>query len=463
MQNKNEKNLESCKFAVFYLRKSKRIETGMTFQTQYSKCYKEVIQFLKNNIEIIVFKEDNESGGNKNRPEYCEMKEFIKRNNCMLVCYSVDRVVRDVEEGLVLRKLLLSNKCDLYVYGRGRFPLETAQGKFDFISACNVAENQLNVNKTNQTDNIYEKIKRGVKSGCQPPYGYKSYTKEILMDKSIKNSTFYKPDEVEIYNVIRIYQLYEKYKSLSKVTKELIADNIAGKYGNKINKTTIASVLRNPVNVKTDENVVKFFKNKGFEIINVEFGKGATRFGQKSKAEFLEDDERKKYFFTLQHEGVIEASKWLKVQKILEENSKKAPRKGTSCKSVISYTIKCVCGENMKISTMKKDIYGKDIIYYSCKNNYGNKSVNGTILENQILNELIEISNVKLVNAMKKNIDNALLKSNISYAKLKKEVSILERSNSKFIKRLESLETSQEFRIDKIYEKIAETEKKNIR
>ena len=64
---------------------------------------------------------------------------------------------------------------------------------------------------------------------------------------------------------------------------------------------------------------------------------------------------------------------------------------------------------------------------------------------------------------MKKNIDNALLKSNISYAKLKKEVSILERSNSKFIKRLESLETSQEFRIDKIYEKIAETEKKNIR
>ena len=66
---------------------------------------------------------------------------------------------------------------------------------------------------------------------------------------------------------------------MSKVTKELIADNIAGKYGNKINKTTIASVLRNPVNVKTDENVVKFFKNKGFEIINVEFGKGATRFG----------------------------------------------------------------------------------------------------------------------------------------------------------------------------------------
>lgn len=263
---------------IFYLRKSKNIETGMTFETQYRACYNEAIEVFGKDIELLhTFKEDDVSGGDSTRKEYCKMKEFIKNNKCVLFVYSVDRLVRDVAEGLILRELLIKNKCDLYVCKLGRIALETAEGKDQFINLCNSAEAYLNTTKRNQAENLYQKAAMGIKSGSQAPFGYCSYSEEVLIDNEIKVSTLYKADEVEIYNVIKMYNLYYKYRSISKVTKILQEQGVCGKFGKPINKTTIVSVLRNPVNVKIDKNVVEFFKNKGFEVGNIEFGKGAVK------------------------------------------------------------------------------------------------------------------------------------------------------------------------------------------
>lgn len=450
-----EKNHIKNVIAIFYLRKSKKIETGLTFETQHKVCYNAAMDILGENIDSIrIFKEDDVSGGNNKRKEYCKMKEFIKSNKCVLFAYSVDRLVRDVEEGLQLRKLLLENKCNLYIPKIGRIALETPEGKEQFISLCNSAETVLNIGKRNQAENLHQKAGMGIKSGSQAPYGYISYSEEVLINNEVKISTLYKVDEVEIYNVKKIYELYYKYRSISRVAHILEEEGVKGKYSEVINKSTVASVLRNPVNVKTDENVVKFFKDKGFKIINVQYGKGGTRYGQKCNAEFLDDIYREQYFFTLEHDGVIDSKKWLEIQEILDGNSRNPGKKGKSAKSALGNTIKCKCGADMKISTMKKDKNGNDIIYYSCTNQCGNKSMNGTNLENNIFSGVINISSKTLVRYMRKSIDGVLKEKICEYGILKSEIANLYKSNDKLTKKIEILEENKKARTTVLNEKV---------
>lgn len=299
-----------------------------------------------------------------------------------------------------------------------------------------------------------------IKSGSQAPYGYVSYSEEVLIDDEVKVSTLYKTDPIEIYNVIKIYELYCKYKSISKVTKILQEQGVYGKFGKPINKTTVVSVLRNPVNVKTDDSIVEFFKIKGFEIKNIEYGKGGTRYGEKSNAEFLADNYRKKYFFTLAHKGVVDSKTWLEVQKILDENSKEAPKKGKSCKSVIGNTMKCRCGADMKISTMKKDRDGNNIIYYCCTKGCGNKNINGTRIEENLFNNFIDINSNILAKKMKSSINKVLNNMDKEYKILKDEITAISRSNDKLLKKVELLEVNRLAKTHKITEKINENEVK---
>ena len=465
LEKSNIKNIS----VIFYLRKSKKIETGLTFETQHKVCYNAAMDIFGENIEkIYIFKEDDVSGGNNKRKEYCKMKEFIKNNKCALFAYSVDRLVRDVGEGLQLRNLLLENKCNLYIAKLGRIALETPEGKEQFINLCNSAEIQLNIGKRNQAENLHQKAEMGIKSGSQTPYGYISYSEEVLIDNEVKISTLYKVDEVEIYNVKKIYELYYQHRSISKVEDILKEQGVRGKYAKEIGNTTIASVLRNPVNVKTDEHVVKYFADKGFKIINVEYGKGGTRYGQKCNAEFLDDNYRQKYFFTLDHDGVIDSKKWLEIQGVLDENSRNPGKKGKSAKSALGNIIKCKCGADMKISTMKKDKNDNDIIYYSCTEKCGNKNINGTILERNIFNEVINISSKTLVKYMRKSIDKALKDEIIEHKALKSEIANLFKSKDKLTKKIELLEENRYAKTrvlnDKIeeYEQIIEAKEKRL-
>ena len=56
---------------IFYLRKSKKIETGMTFDTQRKSCENEVLKVFGQEFEPrYIFEEDDVSGGNSSRKEY---------------------------------------------------------------------------------------------------------------------------------------------------------------------------------------------------------------------------------------------------------------------------------------------------------------------------------------------------------------------------------------------------------
>ena len=450
-------------FIIIYVRRSKKLEHGITFETQIDRCRREAKKYFGDKAKIKIFSEENKSGDNASRQEYNEMKNFIKNNkNCIVYSYAENRLVRDVEEGLALSKFLRDKKVDLYIYQKGNLHIDTPEGLSYFISNCNNAQTELNVTKKNQAENAFRKSELSVKTGSQAPVGYINNSREIFINDSLKKESYYSIDEVEIYTVIRIYELYLKHQSISKVTKILHEDNVCGKYGNIICKTTVRSILTNPVNVKTNEKVVDYYYGQGYQIGKIEFGKGGNTYGKKSKAEFLNEEYRKKHFFTLSHEGVIEADKWLEVQRILKNNLKLAPKKGKSRKSALDNLLKCRCGADMKIASIKEEK-----VYYCCSAKCGNKNVNGTNLEKMLFEDIVKINKSILIQNMRSNYSKVLKKVNVGYKKLNKEKSNLDTQYNKLVEKLIILESSNEARvisltraIDKKYVRIVKINEK---
>ena len=455
-------NLEEL-FILIYIRKSKKLEYGVTFETQVDRCKREAKKYFGDKAEIKIFPEENKSGDDATRPEYNKMKNFIRNNKkCIVYSYAENRLVRDVEEGVALSKFLRSKKVDLYIYQKGNLHIDTPEGLSYFISNCNNAETELNVTKKNQAENAFRKAELSIKTGSQAPFGYTNNSREIFINDSLKKESYYSINEIEIYNVIRIYELYLKHQSISKVTKILHEDNVCGKYGNDICKTTVRSILTNPANVKTNEKVVDYFYGQGFEIGEIEFGKGGNTYGKKSKAEFLNEEYRKKHFFTLHHDGVIEADKWLEVQRILKNNLKLAPKKGKSRKSALDNLLKCRCGADMKIASIKEEK-----VYYCCSVKCGNKNVNGTNLEKMLFEDIVKINKSVLIQNMRSNYSKVLKKVSVGYKNLNKEKSNLDTQYNKLVEKLIILESNNEARvisltraIDKKYLRIVKVNEK---
>lgn len=448
---------------VIYIRKSKKLENGITFETQVNRCQREAQKYFGDKVKIVVFPEENKSGDDATRPVYNKMKNFIRNNKkCIVYSYAENRLVRDVQEGYELAKFLKSQKVDLYIYQKGNLHIDTPGGLSHFISNCNNSETELNVIKKNQAENAFRKAELSVKTGSQAPFGYINNSREIFINGSLKKESYYSINEIEIYTVIRIYELYLKYQSISKVTKILQDNNVCGKYGNIICKTTVRSVLMNPANVKTNEKVVDYFYGQGFEIGDIEFGKGGNTYGKKSKAEFLNEEYRKKHFFTLHHDGVIEADKWLEVQRILNNNLKLAPKKGKSRKSALDNLLKCKCGADMKIASIKEEK-----VYYCCSVKCGNKNINGTNLEKMLFEDILKFNKSTLLQNMRSNYSKVVKKVNVAYKKLNKEKSNLDTQYNKLVEKLIILESANEARIisltmaiDKKYVRIAKINEK---
>lgn len=114
-------NLEEL-FILIYIRKSKKLEYGVTFETQVDRCKREAKKYFGDKAEIKIFPEENKSGDDATRPEYNKMKNFIRNNKkCIVYSYAENRLVRDVEEGVALSKFLRAKKVDLYIYQKGTF------------------------------------------------------------------------------------------------------------------------------------------------------------------------------------------------------------------------------------------------------------------------------------------------------------------------------------------------------
>ncbi|NME95317.1 recombinase family protein [Clostridium cochlearium] len=449
--------------AAIYSRKSVFTGKGESIENQIQMCkeYGEKNLGIK---EFIIYEDEGFSGGNINRPKFQELLRDVKKKKFdVLICYRLDRISRNVADFSSTLELLQDNNIS-FVSIKEQFDTSTPMGKAMVYIASVFAQLERETIAERIRDNMLELAKTGRWLGGQTPLGFES-ERISYFDEEMKERTMYKlsPEPKELDLVKLIYNKYLETGSIHLTLKYLLSNNIKGKNGGEFASMSINDILRNPVYVKSNEDVLDYLKEKGMNIYGNPNGNGILIYNKKN-SKYKKKDMSEWIATVSKHKGIISSDKWIEVQKNLDKNSKKiSPRQGTSKRSLLSGVLKCAkCGSPMRVTYGRKRRDGTSIYYYTCtmkahsgKTRCDNPNVRGDYLEKAIIKKLKNLNSdvvIKELEEYKKQLaattENSIIK-NIS-----KEIEEKKKEMDSLLKQLSKIEssTASEFIILKIDE-----------
>jgi site-specific DNA recombinase len=387
--------------AAIYARKSKFTEKGDSIENQIKLCR----QYLENLgiTKYKIYRDEGFSGKNTDRPEFLQMLEDGRQKNFnVLICYKLDRISRSVADfsNLVdeLEKLNIS-----FISVNEQFDTSTAMGRAMMYICSVFGQLERETISIRIRDNMYALAQNGNWLGGEEPTGF--INKRIsYSDSNGKEKTYcmLEPVENELELVRLIYTKYLELKSLSRVEKYMLSNNIKTKNGNDWSKNTLKGILTNPVYVKTDEDVTNYLKSQGANIFGEADGIHGILIYSKRHGKVGKNKDQQDWIYSIApHEGIISSEDWIKVQKQININKNKAPALGSGGIALLSGLIRCArCGSYMRVAYGKQYAdKGVKKFYYVCslKNNSGktrcsNRNVNGVDLDAIVMDKLSDIS-----------------------------------------------------------------------
>ncbi|MBU3180437.1 recombinase family protein [Clostridium psychrophilum] len=355
------------KTAAVYSRKSKFTGKGESIINQIELCKREGSHL---GIEtFIIYEDEGFSGKNIKRPQFQKMllDASVKKFD-VLICYRLDRISRNISDFTTLINELDSLHIS-FISVNEQFDTSTPMGRAMMYIASVFAQLERETIGERVRDNMLELAKSGRWLGGQTPLGYES-KKLPYLDAQFKEKTMFTLSQVkkELDVVKIIYNKYLKFKSINQVFIFIFQKNIKTKNGVDFNKKRIQLILRNPLYVRANEAVMNHLKTIGMNVCGTPDDKHGILTYNKSKGARIRRNITEWIAAVSTHEGIIDASSWLKVQKILNINKTKAPRLGTSAAALLTGTLKCSkCGKSMIVKhghiSAKTN---KKIQYYVC-------------------------------------------------------------------------------------------------
>jgi len=388
------------KIAAIYSRKSKITTKGESIINQIELCKHE-----GNHLGIekfIIYEDEGFSGKNIKRPQFQKMLSDAKEKEfSVLICYRLDRISRNISDFSTL-----INELDRlhisFISVNEQFDTSTPMGRAMMYIASVFAQLERETIGERVRDNMLELAKSGRWLGGQTPLGYES-RKMTYLDSEFKEKTMHtlSPIKEELDVVNFIYHKYLQYKSINQVFICVFQKNIKTKNGADFNKKRIQLILRNPLYVRADEAVMKHLEAIGMNVMGKFDGKHGILTYNKSKGTRAKRDITEWVAAVSTHEGIIDAPDWLKIQQILDENKKKAPRLGTAAAALLTGILKCSkCGKSMIVKHGHISAQTNKIIqYYVCSTkdySKGERCSNPNIrvdeLESIVMNNLKNVS-----------------------------------------------------------------------
>lgn len=449
--------------AAIYSRKSVFTGKGDSVENQINLCKEYAEKCLNNIDELIIYEDEGFSGRNTNRPQFQRLLNDIKHKKFdVLICYRLDRISRNVADFSTTLEMLQDNNI-AFVSIKEQFDTNTPMGKAMVYIASVFAQLERETIAERVKDNMLELAKSGRWLGGQCPLGFES-EQMIYLDEDYNERILFKlkPVEDEMNLVKLIFDKYLLTGSLHMVVKYLLSNNIKGKNGGDFASMSICDILRNPVYVISDNQVFDYLRNKGIHTCGEPNGNGILIYNKKnSKNKYRDVSDW--VAAVSKHKGIIPADKWLEIQKLLDQNSKKeSPRQGTSKKSLLSGVLKCArCGAPMRITygRPKKD-ESERIYYYTCtmKANSGktrcdNPNVHGEYLETNIIEQLLQANVETIMKELECAIQNTPIKEDNSMIKnIQKDLEMKQKEMNSLINHLSKLDSpvAQEYILKKI-------------
>lgn len=427
---------------AIYSRKSVFTGKGESIENQIQLCTDYInSHYSISKDDIYIYQDEGYSGSNINRPMFKKLIEDAnsKKFDC-LICYRLDRISRNVSDFSALIERL--NKLDIsFISIKEQFDTSTPMGRAMLYISSVFAQLERETIAERVRDNMYELAKTGRWLGGVTPLGFKSTT-ITYYDEHMTQRKMYKlePDDEKLNLVKYIFDEYIKLGSLSKLNTYFYKEGIKSFRDKYFSPSSLSLILRNAAYVKANNDVIQYLLSKDFQIAgNPDNIHGILTYAKNTQSPIAA---------IANHEGVINADEWLKVQYLLDSNSDKAPRTGTGRNTLLSGLLKCsICGSNMRVSYRKSP--NKTIIYYICglKKTRGKagcecKNIRADIIEPLVIDSIKNVNVESMIKEYEKsklnnkennkNVDMKINSINLNIAEKEKLVDNLIMQLAKF-------------------------------
>lgn len=364
---------------AIYSRKSKFTGKGESIENQVQMCKDYLLNQNRNNepCNFLIYEDEGFSGRNTNRPEFQRlMKDSSLKKFDILICYRLDRISRNVADFSYTLEILQRYNID-FISIREQFDTSSPMGRAMIYIASVFAQLERETIAERVRDNMLELSKSGRWLGGTPPFGYKStpvtYYDENMTEHSMAQLTI---DENELQIVKLIFEKYLELKSLSSVEAYLLKNYYKTRTGTNFRKSSLRSILTNPVYAKSSNEIFDYLSSKGMTLCGEPDNIHGLLTYNKLKTIYSEDGNHGREFRNTsdwiiavsKHKGIIEADDWLKVQKIYSGNRDKFTVSARSHNALLTGIMKCSkCGSPVRIThgpVSKKT--GTKLYYYVC-------------------------------------------------------------------------------------------------
>ena len=364
------------KRVAIYSRKSKFTGKGDSIENQIEMCKEYITNTIGKDIEFTIYEDEGFSGGNLDRPRFKKLMAAIKSKKFdILVCYRLDRISRNVADFSSTLEVLQSNNCS-FISIKEQFDTSSPMGRAMIYIASVFAQLERETIAERVKDNMLELAKNGKWTGGKIPVGFSSEKIEHIDENGLTRVTpqlVINDKEMEFVNFL--YNKYLELGSLHKLEVYIHENNIKSRNNVLYEKSSLKTILQNPIYVKANSEVVEYLKNSNWTIygspdnihslLTYNKTEQTKKDGKYTKAK---KDISERFAAVSSIKGYIEPDLWLSVQKQFDKNKDTFPRLGKTHNSLLAGKLRCgKCKEYMLVVHGRvSKATGEKLFYYNC-------------------------------------------------------------------------------------------------
>ncbi|WP_300899344.1 recombinase family protein [uncultured Clostridium sp.] len=361
---------------AIYSRKSKFTGKGDSIENQIEMCKEYITNTIGKDVEFTIYEDEGFSGGNLDRPKFKRLMTAIKNKKFdILVCYRLDRISRNVADFSSTLEVLQSNNCS-FISIKEQFDTSSPMGRAMIYIASVFAQLERETIAERVKDNMLELAKNGKWTGGKIPVGFNSEKIEHIDDNGLTRITpqlVINDKEMEFVNFL--YSKYIELGSLHKLEVYIHENNIKSRNDVLYEKSSLKTILQNPIYVKANNEVVEYLKNSNWNVygepdnihslLTYNKTEQTKKDGKYTKSK---KDISERFAAVSSIKGYIEPDLWLSVQKQFDKNKDTFPRLGKTHNALLVGKLRCgKCKEYMLVTHGRvSKVTGEKLFYYTC-------------------------------------------------------------------------------------------------
>lgn len=399
---------------AIYSRKSKWTGKGDSVENQIVMCREYIEMFIEggDQAQIIVYEDEGFSGKNTKRPQFQKMMHDMKEQHFdYLVCYKLDRLGRNLAD---LANLMedLERRGTSFISIKEKFDTTTPIGKAMLYFSGVLAQMEREQIAERVKDNMIMLARSGRWLGGNTPLGYSSMKLEKEVSALKKKSMYcltQNPEEIDIARYI--FTSFMESRSLTKVFKNLLTNDIRTRQGKEFVISGIRDILVNPVYCRADHDAYQYFYDLGCQVCideeELDGEAGLMGYAKTTSTHYKNQNQPCESWIISKgrHKGIVSGKEFVRVQKLLESNKEKGAAFKNTKNSValLSGLLYCSCGHLMRpknYPATRLTENGERTFSYRCpykdathREKCDTQNVHGNTLDARVCEEIIGMTN----------------------------------------------------------------------